>query len=92
MNGDLYPFSIVIVILVIALGVLGGMAIAKHKKEADPSIPKWSITSDLTTESSVTTNILVDPKGQKFLIVRRGGIAIIPYKEVEQTAIKPEKE
>lgn len=43
----------------------------------------WSATSDLTpTSSRLTTQVLTDPYGQKFLVVRAGsGVAITSYKE-----------
>lgn len=46
----------------------------------------WAITDDLTRSSPMTTRILIDPHGQKFLIV--SGVGIIPYKEPESTKIE----
>jgi len=51
--------------------------------------PKWSLTNDLTpTDPNMTTKILTDPSGQKFLIVKGGGIAIIPYKDNSPFALE----
>lgn len=42
----------------------------------------WSVTDDQTPSSRFTTQVLTDPYGQKFLVVRNGhNVAIISYKE-----------
>lgn len=51
--------------------------------QSNPTGPTgWSATSDLTPSSRLTTQVLTDPYGQKFLVVRAGsGVAITSYKE-----------
>lgn len=46
----------------------------------------WALTDDLTRSSSFTTRVLIDPHGQKFLVI--SGTGIIPYKEPEATKVE----
>ena len=66
-------------------GEVNGEAEAAVTKSKFPVAPGWALTGDLTPQDgSVTTKILIDPQGQKFLIVgRSSGTAVIPYKEIE---------
>jgi hypothetical protein len=81
-------------ILALALFLLvgcGGTNTPESNKTASeyPVANGWALTSDLTPSSgTVTTYILIDPHGQKFLIVRGSGIAIIPYKEPEASKVE----
>jgi hypothetical protein len=80
------PTILVLVVLVILA------ACDEPTKAGITTTPGWSVTSDLTRDStSFYTYILVDPNGQKFLVVKGNGIAIIPYKE-PPVSVKPEKE
>jgi hypothetical protein len=60
------------------------------KTKADYPVQNgWALTSDLTpSDANVTTKILIDPQGQKFLIVIRSGVAVIPYKEIEPLKVE----
>ena len=46
----------------------------------------WAVTDDLTRSGPITTRILIDPHGQKFLVI--SGIGVIPYKEPEATKVE----
>jgi uncharacterized protein YhfF len=77
--------------LLLLLTACDGDAEATATKSKYPIPPGWALTSDLTPQSgNMTTQILIDPQGQKFLIVRGGGISVTPYKEIKETKVEKE--
>jgi hypothetical protein len=52
--------------------------------------PKWSLTDDLTPRDRyLSTRILTDPSGQKFLIVKSGnGLVMMHYKDNSPFALE----
>lgn len=60
-------------------------------EESKTSPPSWNTTQDLTRSNpSVTTYIITDPQGQKFLVfTRSSAISVIPYKELTLTPESP---
>jgi hypothetical protein len=84
-------------ILVLALFLLVGCGGAgTDSAEANKTVSQfpvqngWALTSDLTPSSGhLTVQILIDPHGQKFLVVwRGGGLCMIPYKEPEAPKVE----
>jgi hypothetical protein len=85
-----------------ALGILLIFLIIPRKVDSPvekviPPSSGWKVTENLTPYSSVpnnegyslSTRIITDPLGQKFLIVRfASGVAITPYKESQSTLEK----
>lgn len=59
---------------------------AAKKGAIAPTPGAWAVTEDITLHQPFTTKILVDPQGQKFLVVI--GTGIIPYKELPTTIEK----
>ncbi len=87
-------YSILALALFLLIGCSGGAA--TDSAEANKTISEfpvqngWALTSDLTPSSgTITVQILLDPRGQKYLIVRSGsGLAMIPYKEPEAPKVE----
>ena len=73
--------GVVIVVILICVAV---SIFSTCKGDTKPQKSGWSITEDLTPDTrDITTKILTDPNGQKFLIIKNNGVAIIPYKKSE---------
>jgi hypothetical protein len=85
-----------------ALGIILIFLIIPRKENSPiekviPFSSDWKVTANLTPYSSVpnnegyslSTRIITDPLGQKFLIVHStNGVAITPYKESQSTLEK----
>ena len=83
-------YSILALALFLLVGC-GGTDSPESNKTASqyPVANGWALTSDLTPScGNVSTYILIDPHGQKFLVVRSGSVSVIPYKEPEATKVE----
>jgi hypothetical protein len=79
-------------LMLLLLGVVLYLGSCKNTPTNTPTNTGWVISNDLTPNNKqITTNIITDPSGQKFLIVSNNrGMTLIPYKEITPTPLKPE--
>lgn len=77
----------VILLAIIAVGLLSNRIYTVFFL-ADPFFSPWGVSGNVTEGTPVTTFVVTDPTGQKFLVIHyKGGTSTIPYiaEQNEQT-------